>query len=120
MNSSFSGLMPSGPFIRVQVVYARPGQVWCRQVQLPAASTLKQALNASGFFQAHPQYASITPRAGVYGRECSLDHTVNDGDRVEIYRPLVFDPMESRRRRAAHKKSVMNRPAARQRRKSAT
>jgi putative ubiquitin-RnfH superfamily antitoxin RatB of RatAB toxin-antitoxin module len=38
---------------------------------------------------------------GVYGRRCEADTPLCDGDRVEIYRPLNFDPMESRRRRAA-------------------
>jgi putative ubiquitin-RnfH superfamily antitoxin RatB of RatAB toxin-antitoxin module len=41
----------------------------------------------------------------VYGRACAPDHVLQDGDRLEIYRPLDFDPQESRRRRAAHRRA---------------
>ena len=37
---------------------------------------------------------------GIWGRRCSLDQLVAEGDRVEIYRPLTIDPMEARRTRA--------------------
>src|SRR3546814_10501406 len=55
-------------------------------------------------------------KVGVYGQECTLDRVLTDGDRVEIYRPLVFDPMESRRRRALHRKAFMTKPKNRPRR----
>ncbi len=45
---------------------------------------------------------------GVYGQRCRDDYILADGDRLELYRPLQFDPKESRRRRAMHKQRVKN------------
>lgn len=101
----------------VQVVYAEPGRVWSRQVNLPQGSTALSAIQDSGFFREFPNYPADTLRLGIFGRECDEQYVLANRDRIEIYRPLVFDPMESRRRRAAHKKSAMNRPAARKRKK---
>lgn len=113
-------LSPQGQSVSVQIVYAHAAQhIWVRQLSLSAGSTASDALQASHFFREFPNYAADCMRVGVFGRECELGHVLNDGDRLEIYRPLVFDPMESRRRRAAHRKSVMNRPAARKRKKRA-
>ncbi|HWK62981.1 MAG TPA: RnfH family protein [Eoetvoesiella sp.] len=101
----------------VQVVYARPGAVWHKTLALPPGATLGQALEASGFAEAFPDAAAGRPAAGIYGQACSEERVLADGDRIEIYRPLVFDPMESRRRRALHRQAFMikarNRPRKR-------
>ncbi|OWT65473.1 RnfH family protein [Candidimonas nitroreducens] len=92
--------------INIEVVYAAPGGVWRVALQLPAGATAAQALEASGHAGRHPGYASSLPAIGVYGRACAPEHVLQDGDRLEIYRPLDFDPQESRRRRAAHKRAA--------------
>ena len=113
-----ASLSPQGQPVSVQIVYAHTAQhIWVRQLSLSAGSTASDALQASHFFREFPNYAADCVRVGVFGRECALGQILNDGDRLEIYRPLVFDPMESRRRRAVHRKSVMNRPVARRRKK---
>ena len=109
--------LPGNEWVSVQLVYAQPDQVWSVKLTLQVGTTVAQALQASGFYQQFPQIQPESLRVGIFGRECSVQQGVNAEDRIEIYRPLVFDPMESRRRRAAHKKSVMNRPSARARRK---
>lgn len=79
--------------IRVEVVYARRDGSDVASVQLPAGATVRDALAAAGF---------ATHRdVGVYGKRVRLDAPLADGDRVEIYRPLVLDPKERRRLRAA-------------------
>lgn len=95
----------------IDVVFAQPGSVWLRRLQLPAGSTLEDALQASQAAQA----LNLSPdgiRAGVFGLERPGSHMLADGDRVEIYRPLRFDPMESRRRRAAHRQTARGEGAA--------
>jgi putative ubiquitin-RnfH superfamily antitoxin RatB of RatAB toxin-antitoxin module len=47
----------------------------------------------------------------VYGERCDARRVLREDDRVELYRPLVFDPLESRRRRAAHRQDAAQRPA---------
>jgi putative ubiquitin-RnfH superfamily antitoxin RatB of RatAB toxin-antitoxin module len=91
--------------VRVRLVYARPGLVWRRKLRLPAGATVGDALEAGGFTEQVPgREGSVS--YGIFGQACRADHVLADGDRVEIYRPLVFDPMESRRRRAAHRAAI--------------
>ena len=42
-------------------------------------------------------------KVGIFGKKTTLDHPLNDRDRIEIYRPLILDPKEMRRKRAAKK-----------------
>lgn len=90
----------------VMVCYARAdGQVWLTAVTLPCDSTLAQAIEASGVYQACGISQADIAGFGVFGVRKPSDHVLKPGDRVELYRALTFDPMESRRRRAAHRKS---------------
>jgi putative ubiquitin-RnfH superfamily antitoxin RatB of RatAB toxin-antitoxin module len=91
--------------VRVRLVYAGPGQVWRRKLRLPAGATVGDALEAGRFAEQVPNREGVLSY-GIFGRTCRADHVLADGDRVEIYRPLVFDPMESRRRRAAHRAAI--------------
>jgi putative ubiquitin-RnfH superfamily antitoxin RatB of RatAB toxin-antitoxin module len=87
--------------VRVEVVYCpRDAADADRQeLSLPAGSTLRQALQASGLLSRHPELGAGAPVAGVWGRARSLDSVVQEGDRVELYRPLQVDPKEARRLR---------------------
>ena len=69
------------------------------RVTVPAGATLLDVLRASGFLERHPQIDFARQAVGIWGRIRALDAAVEAGDRVEIYRPLLVDPMEARRRR---------------------
>jgi len=98
--------------LRVEVCHACAQQgVWLRVVDVPAGATVADALRLSGFADAFPSVDPWRAGVGIFGRRVNPEHTLEQGARVEIYRPLAFDPMESRRRRAAHKARAM--PAAR-------
>lgn len=84
--------------LRIEVAWALPERQWLVALVLPAGSTVTDALDASGLREHLPP----SPDTGIHGKRCTPDELLRDGDRVEIYRGLVFDPMESRRRRAAH------------------
>lgn len=105
--------------LTVQVIYAEAGAVWSVDVMLPPGATVDQALQASHFAHVFPNYPCDHPRTGIFGKACPLDQALADGDRVEIYRPLVFDPMESRRRRAEHREAFMIKPRNRPKRRKA-
>jgi len=47
-----------------------------------------------------PELVLAELQAGIFGVTCKLDQPVKEGDRIEIYRPLVHDPKEARRQRA--------------------
>ncbi len=87
--------------ITVEVVFA--GSVaWVtrRRVEVSAGCTVIQAVEASGIAQCLPAHAVDPARLGIFARKVAPGQLVRDGDRIEIYRPLVLDPMESRRRRS--------------------
>lgn len=86
--------------MRVQVCYATPERQLIRDMAVAAGTTLQAAVTLSGLLREVPEIDLTSCRVGVYGKLKALDAVLRDGDRVEIYRPLVADPKESRRRRA--------------------
>jgi len=91
------------PLLGIEVVYAAVDQVWSRQLRLAQGSTLMQAIQASRWQQCYPELELKKLATGVYGKRQSASYLLKEGDRVEIYRPLTFDPKQSRRRRAIHR-----------------
>ena len=86
--------------IKVDVVYADVRQQILCRVELPAGSTVMQAIEVSGITAKLPD-GMVDPRhLGIFARKVAPDQIVQEGDRIEIYRPLMLDPMEARRRRA--------------------
>ena len=77
--------------IRVEVVAAWPERAEITQVDLPAGSRVRDALRAAGI---------KADAVGIFGKHVDQDAPLNNGDRVEIYRPLAIDPKERRRKRA--------------------
>ncbi|MTD39389.1 RnfH family protein [Erwinia sp. CPCC 100877] len=88
------------PEIQVEVVYALPEQQYLRRVTLPEGATLEQAIIASGLLELRPDIDLKKNKLGIYSRPAKAGDEVHDGDRVEIYRPLIADPKELRRQRA--------------------
>lgn len=87
--------------ITIQLLFAAKNSIWRQSLTLPAQTKAQDALLQSTLYQDHPE-AKVAPY-GVFGELCSAETPLQDGDRLEVYRPLVFDPMESRRRRAKHR-----------------
>jgi hypothetical protein len=87
--------------IQVEVAYASTSQQRLVTLALPAGSCVLHAIEQSGLLAEFPEINLATQRVGIFSRPCALDTTLRDQDRVEIYRPLVADPKESRRERVA-------------------
>jgi putative ubiquitin-RnfH superfamily antitoxin RatB of RatAB toxin-antitoxin module len=88
--------------IHVQVCYAFPGRPLLRELALAEGSTLRDAVHASGLLR-EPGLEGLDINVcpvGIFGRKKAPDTVLREGDRVEIYRPLLADPKEARRRRA--------------------
>ncbi len=90
--------------IDVEVVYALPERQYLRRVRLAPGSTLEQAIQASGILAIRHDIDLGKNKVGIFSRPAKLSDGVNDGDRVEIYRPLLIDPKELRRQRAERTK----------------
>ncbi|MBK8283467.1 MAG: RnfH family protein [Ahniella sp.] len=71
---------------------------------MPEHSTVAEALNASGVCADWPDLGALDERVGIHGRRCALDTVLATGDRVEIYRPLLIDPKDARRKRASERR----------------
>lgn len=92
--------MASGEEINIEVVYALPDYAHRVTLQVRPGTTLRQALEQSGILQRCPEIDLGENKVGIFGKLRELDTVLNEGDRVEIYRPLKVDPKEARRRRA--------------------
>jgi len=88
--------------VRIEVVYALPQRQQRVLLELAPGSTVQDAIQASGLLPHLP--AVISGRPGIWGRPVSPQTVLRDLDRVEIYRPLLADPKQIRRERAAGKR----------------
>jgi putative ubiquitin-RnfH superfamily antitoxin RatB of RatAB toxin-antitoxin module len=86
--------------IRVEVACTERGRAVVRTVSLPAGATAAEAIAASGLQREWPEVAVAADGIGIFGRRVPPQRVLRDGDRVEVYRPLLLDPMQARRRRA--------------------
>ena len=91
--------------IHVQVAYALPERQDIVTMELAAGATAQQAVEASGLLQKYPDIDLAKNKLGVFSKLVKADQVLRDRDRVEIYRGLTFDPKESRRRRAEHRRA---------------
>ena len=99
--------------IRVAVAYALPEKQVLRELTVAADATLETVIRTSGILEQFPGIDLGTNKVGVFGKLGKLTDTLHDGDRVEIYRPLIADPKEVRKQRAAQGK-VMKKGAGEQ------
>lgn len=86
--------------INVEVVYALPRRQPLLQVRLAEGATVEDAIRASGVLDAFPEIDLAQNKVGIFSKLVKMDEKVRDRDRVEIYRPLIADPKEVRRKRA--------------------
>ncbi|MFZ6678056.1 RnfH family protein [Undibacterium sp. Tian12W] len=84
----------------VQICYAGLDKTSLLEIKVPVDATVLQVIQQSGILQNHPEIDVNVLKTGVFGKLKALDSQLHSGDRIEIYRPLVADPMEARRRRA--------------------
>jgi putative ubiquitin-RnfH superfamily antitoxin RatB of RatAB toxin-antitoxin module len=89
------------PELEIAVVYALPQHAFIRSLRVAPGTTVGQAIEQSGVLASFPDVNLVTQPVGIYGKKKALDTVLRDQDRVEIYRPLVADPKDSRRKRAA-------------------
>ncbi len=86
--------------IHIEVLYALPDVQSLIPVQVTEGATVEAAIRASGMLESFPEIDLATNKVGVFSKLVKLDEMVRDKDRVEIYRPLIADPKEVRRKRA--------------------
>ena len=92
--------------LRVLVCYATARDEWLRELEVDPGATVGEAIERSGVLEAFPDINLTTQPVGIFAKKKTLDTVLRARDRIEIYRPLVADPKESRRKRAAKKEAA--------------
>ncbi len=86
--------------IAVEIAYALPTAQTLRKLELDAGATVEDVIRRSGLLDDFPEIDLATNKVGIFSKLVKLDEVVRDRDRVEVYRPLIADPKEVRRKRA--------------------
>ncbi|MCO7190372.1 MULTISPECIES: RnfH family protein [unclassified Pseudoalteromonas] len=86
--------------IQVEVVFALPDKATTLSVDVAEGTSVEQVVLQSGILERCPEIDPTNLSLGIWNRTVKLNHVVRAGDRVEVYRPLIADPKEARRRRA--------------------
>ncbi|MBD1566048.1 RnfH family protein [Vibrio sp. SA48] len=86
--------------IHVEVVYALPHEQRVLNLVVDKNLNVQEIIEKSGVLELYPEIDLAKNKVGVFSRNVKLDALVRDRDRIEIYRPLLADPKEIRRKRA--------------------
>ena len=86
--------------ISVEVVYAMPNEQKLLKLDVPVGATLADAVRLSGIPEKYSGIDLEKGKFGIFGKLSKTDTVLREKDRVEIYRPLIADPKEVRRKRA--------------------
>ena len=92
--------------IRVEVAYATGTEQALLSFDAAEGITARDAIERSGILGRFPDIDLAVNKIGIFGKLTQLDSILTDGDRVEIYRPLIADPKEARKKRAAEGKTM--------------
>jgi putative ubiquitin-RnfH superfamily antitoxin RatB of RatAB toxin-antitoxin module len=86
--------------IAIEVVYGTPDKQVLLGLSVCEGSTVAEGIEQSAIREEFPELELDITRVGVFSRKVSLDYVLREGDRIEIYRPLLVDPKEARRLKA--------------------
>ena len=92
--------MNGKPPLRIAVTYALREEQVLLELEVTDGTTARQAIERSGILQRFPEIDLARAGLGIFGRVVAPDTPLRDGDRIEIYRPLIADPKQARRTRA--------------------
>lgn len=92
--------------ISIEVVYALPAEQTLLQLEVPQSTTIVDAVRLSGLLEKYPEIDLENGKFGIFGKLSKPDTVLREKDRIEIYRPLIADPKEVRRKRAEEGKAM--------------
>lgn len=94
--------------IEIEVTYALPHNQIMLRMSVPVGTTAQQAVELSGILGIFPEISLSQNKLGIFGKLVKPGAMLRNHDRVEIYRSLVADPKENRRRRAQEFKTILS------------
>ena len=92
--------------ILIEVAYALPTKQLIIPIKVKTGTTAEEAIKISGIIKKFPEIDLTKNQIGIFGKLTQLQHVMRERDRIEIYRPLIADPKEIRRQRAAEGKAM--------------
>lgn len=92
--------------IHVEVLYALPHVQMLVPLNVAEGTTLEEAVRLSGVLETFPEIELANAKVGIWNKAAELTAVLREKDRVEIYRPLIADPKEVRRKRAEEGKAM--------------
>lgn len=98
--------MENANTIHVEVAYATPDSQKIIGLDVPGGTVLIEAVRESGIVDLYPEINLESAKMGIFSKLKDADVVLRAGDRVEIYRPLIADPKEVRKQRAAEGKKM--------------
>jgi len=98
----------------IEVAYALATKQTLLVLEVEQGTTLKQAITVSGILETYPQIDLSKDKTGIFGKIAKLETVLREKDRVEIYRPLIADPKQVRKERAAQGKKMRNKQVHKQ------
>lgn len=94
--------------ISIQIAYALPDSYFLQRYQVEAGTIIQNAILQSGILEQYKEIDLRSNTVGIFSRLAKLSDVLEDGDRIEIYRPLLADPKEIRRKRAEQQKQELD------------
>lgn len=98
--------MDNSNIILIEVAYAAPEKQVIVPVKVKKGANVGDAIMQSGILDSFPDINLTLNKVGIFGKLAKLQSLLREGDRIEIYRPLIADPKEIRKRRAAAGKKM--------------
>lgn len=92
--------------IPIEVIYALPDEQVLLTADVPDGATIREGIEASGVLERYPEIDVDTVKVGIFGKLAPMKTVLRAKDRIEIYRPLIADPKEVRKKRAAEGKRM--------------
>ncbi len=85
--------------LEIEVVYGLPGKQVLKKMNVQNGCTAREAVCQSGLDEIFSELDLQTAPLGIFGKSVKDETLLRDKDRIEIYRPLLIDPKEARRKR---------------------
>ncbi|MDO8293188.1 MAG: RnfH family protein [Gallionella sp.] len=92
--------------INIEAVYALPDEQTLFKQAVPEGATVAEAIRLCGILEKYPEIDLAANKLGIFGKLTQADTVLRNKDRIEIYRPLIADPKEVRRKRAEEGKAA--------------
>lgn len=90
----------------VEVAYALPDKQTLLRLKVPQGTTAQQAVERSRLLERYPDLDLAGSKLGIFAKVVPPERELREGDRVEIYRPLIADPKAVRQKRAEEGKKL--------------